>query len=560
MDVSQNTQRHARSFLDLPSKIRQRIYKTADLVVGKTLRLAPRNIDDDFSESQPSPESLDFTYSLLQTCKTINDEVMTLICSQNILVVVHEHVRYGLEFLRRLSPEQCSALTNLFVQLHLKASPVDDSQLLPPPDPLHPALVASWQTTARHILSHTKPGTLNLGLFCDTGVSDTTFSVLQPLRDFSGFLRNCEIQLHHQKENTRAHAIAREACIRARGFDPNLRDRPFRFFDLPTEVRRHILEYTGLVTPYKEVYWTADRGFRAAAALARCGGKDCDEYLHRGCRFLGCTQPYSAVTGYICCQRRSGYSSHCQCWEAARSLLLVNRSLYREALQVLYSCNRIIVIPSKGFRSCLRPVDTATRLDASKFITRHMWPDVLHNLRTLEFVFPAIDPATLISGEPYYLDFCHAIDHLKAHTDISKLTIIVNITLAGSVTRGDQNWIRDELVKSEGNEAFALRIHAQLLDHLKTLRCMKRFFVHLEWAWHWFLIDHPRVGLPHNCLDREMNKMESWLENMVMGDDYDSEAAGKGNEQPSIWLYKIWSTLEHVWWPDIPKRQLLNYV
>ncbi|KAI1077765.1 hypothetical protein F5B20DRAFT_550308 [Whalleya microplaca] len=564
MNSHQNTQQHVCNFLDLPSDIRQRIYKTAGLVVGTHLRLAPTGLDSRFFDFQPSPEALHFTYNILQTCKTINTEVMTLICSQNTLVVVHEHVQYGLEFLRRLNPQQCSALTDLYIQLHVEAPVLydddDEFQLSSPPSPLHHALVTFWQVVARHILSHTTPRTLNLRLFCDTGISDTTSAVLQPLRDFPGVLKDCELQLHHQKGNSHVRAIAWETSTRAKGLNPELWARPFRFFNLPAEIRRRILEYSDLVTPYKEVYWSATRGFRIATATTRCGGDDCDAHLHRGCRFLSCAQPYSAVTGYICCRRRSGYSSRCQCWIAPRALFLVNRNLYQEALQVLYSCNRVIVVPSEGLRPCMTPDNTATRLDASRFITRHMWPDALHYLRTIEFVFPAIDPASDVSSAPYYLDFCFAIDHLKAHADIPKLAIVVNITVTSSVIEGDREWIHRELIKSAGDEALALRAHAQLIGHLKTLRGMRRFFVHLEWAWHWS-VDHPRVGsYGHSNLDMEVNAMESWLEKMVMGDDYNGESAGKTSESPSIWLYAVWNTLEHVWWSDIPQDQLLGYI
>ncbi|KAI0010803.1 hypothetical protein F4779DRAFT_576168 [Xylariaceae sp. FL0662B] len=562
--LPQNAQNHECNFLDLPLWIRQRIYKAAGLVVGTNLRLAPTT-NARFFDLQPSRESFHFTYSILQTCKSINTEVITLICSQNTLVVVHEHVHYGLEFLRRLNPQQCSALTDLFIQLHLEAPVLNDdyneSQLSSPPGHPHQTLIAFWQVVARHILSCTTPQTLNLRLFCDTGVSDTTFAILQPLRDFPGVLRDCEIQLYHQKGNTQARAIAWETSARARGLNPDLRSRPFRFFDLPAEIRRRILEYSDLVTPYKEVYWSANRGFRIATALTRCRGDDCDAHLHQGCRFLSCAPSDSFMTGYICSQRRSGYSSRCHCWGAPRALLLASRSLYLDALQVLYSSNRVIVVPSAGLRSCLTFDNTAMRLDASRFITRHMWPQVLHNLRTIEFVFPAIESAfDPVSGEPYYLDLCFAIDHLRAHADIPKLTIVVNITSAASMVDGDQERVHRQLIELGGNEALVLRAHAQLLDHLTTLRCMRRFFVHLEWAWHWSF-EHPRVGFHRSdSLVTQVNRMESWLEKMVMGDDYDGESAGKINEQPSIWLYKVWTMLEHIWWLDIPRDELLDFI
>ncbi|KAI0157919.1 hypothetical protein GGR52DRAFT_180839 [Hypoxylon sp. FL1284] len=559
----QNSQQNVLSFLDLPADIRHRIYNAAGLVIGANLRLVPRKIDAGYLDWQPSAESFHFTYNILQTCKAINSEVIGHICSQNTLVVC-EHVHYGLEFLRRLNPQQCSALADLFVQLRLEAPVLGDDFTVQQRSPsLDSALIASWQAAARHILSHTRPRTLHLRLFCDTGVSDATYAILQPLKDFPGVLKDCELQLHHQRGDTRARAMARDTCARAKGLDPDLRARPFRFFDLPAEIRRRILEYSDLATPFQEVYWSANRGFRIASARIRCGGDECDAYIHRGCRFLFCEseQLDSAETGYICCRRRSGYSSRCQCWEAPRALFLVSQAFYREALQVLYSCNRVIVVPSKGLRSSLGPDETATRLDASRFITRHMWPDVLRDLRAVEFVLPAMDPATAeVSGEPYYSDFCFAIDHLKAHADIPKLTMVLSITSTSSVTTGDEECIHRELTKSGGNEALALRSYAQLFRCLEGLRGMRRFFVHLEWAWHW-AVKHPQVGLQNlDALNAELNRMESWLEKMVMGDNYDNEAAGKNSEQPGVWQYVVWNMLEHLWWSGLSETQLLNHI
>ncbi|KAI1774983.1 hypothetical protein F4818DRAFT_57464 [Hypoxylon cercidicola] len=602
MNAIQNTQPNTRNFLDLPSEIRHRIYNAAGLVVGANLRLTRKRETFEWFEYQPSAESFHFTYSLLQTCKAINSEVTTLICSQNTLVVAYEHVHYGLDFLRRLNPQQCSALTDLVVQLYLKAPVLGNEfsslkQLQRSLPPLDSALVASWQAAARHILLHTRPRTLNLRLFCDivasdtvasdtedsdtedsdtedsdtedsdtedsdteasdTEASDTTFAVLQPLRDSIGVLKDCEIQLHHKRDNARACEIAWEASARAKGFDPNLRTGPFRFFYLPAEIRRRILEYSDLVTPLKEVCWDANHGFCIKISQAGCGGDDCDASLYRGCRFLFCEPLDGPETGYICRRYRSGYSSRCQCWVAPRALFLVNRSFYGEAMQVLYSCNRVVFVPSDGFRSCFGTDNIPTRLDASKFITRHMWPGVLNNLRTIEFLLPAANPASDVSGEPYYSDFCFAIDHLKAHADIPKLTVVLYFASAGSVMHGDLDCIRRELAKSGGDEAVALRTYAQLCSCLKTLRCMRRFFVHLEWGWHWYF-EHSRIDFhsQYEDLNKKVNKMESWLEKLVMGDDYNSESAGKITDQPSIWLYWIGGILEHVQWP-FPREHML---
>ncbi|XXG98171.1 hypothetical protein Hte_004492 [Hypoxylon texense] len=116
------------------------------------------------------------------------------------------------------------------------------------------------------------------------------------------------------------------------------------------------------------------------------------------------------------------------------------------------------------------------------------------------------------------------------------------------------------MTKPRTDEATVIQTYAQLLQCLKTLRCMRRFVVHLEWAWHW-RIKHPRVGFAHHdILDHEVNVMETWLEKMVMGGDYNNEDAGKIAEQPSIWLYSIWNTLAHLWWPYLPQKERFSYI
>ncbi|KAK6068034.1 hypothetical protein SCUP515_09816 [Seiridium cupressi] len=460
---SELDQQQIPNILKLPTEIRHHIYEAAGLVSGAVLRLVPgRGMGHGYAEEPPS-ESCLLTLNVLQACKAMHAEVKNFICARNTLVVVFEHVDYGLEYLHRFRPQQCAVLKDLVVQLHLEAA-VDGSEneardppRAPPEKQLNQDRISLWTTAARHILSNTTPHTLNLRLFCDTGASDTTLAVLQPLKDFPGVLNDCALRLHHQKNDRVIRTIACEVANRARGFDPGLRARPFHFFNLPPEIRTHILEYSDLVTPYTEIYWSANRGFRIALARSRCGGDE-----------------------------------------------------------------------------------GRKRLDIARFITRHMWPDVLHNLRNIELVFPAIHHNKgMISCDPNYADLCFAIDHLKAHANLGQLTIIVHMTTANSVLQGDQQSIHRAFVESGGAWRVAVQPHRQLLSHFENLRGTNRFFVHLEWAWRW-CVEHPYVGRRHSWLDVETHGFESQLEKFVMGNDYQSETAGKVKEQPSIWLHSIW--------------------
>ncbi|KAF7529668.1 hypothetical protein G7054_g9789 [Neopestalotiopsis clavispora] len=548
------------SLLDLPKEVRHSIYETAGLVSGITIRLAPKGTHD--WDIRPPAESLRFTYNILQTCKAVHDEVKSLICAHNTLVVVYEHVEYGLDLLRRLSPQQCSVLTSVFVQLHFEVidhehgesrySEYDEyrpDQPLPPPSS---ALISSWQMSARHILTNATPQSLNLGIVCETGLSDTTIAVLKPLNDHPGILRGCELQFGHQRQDGAIRAIAWEKAARASGLNPDLRSRPFPLFKLPVEIRRQILEYTDLVTPHKEVYWSVSRGFRIIAGRNRCDGEDCPPQLHRTCRFLSCNLMYLPWKPTVCLKTRSGYSTRCQCWVPPRSIFTVSHALYREAVQVLYSCNRVIVVPSKGLRACLDHEDRTKRLDVSRFITRHMWSDALRSLREFEIVFPPINHRCVEpSDDPYYLDWCFAVSHLASHTRHGQLKVIVNMTTARSILQGLHLLTDRQLPLSEGYRSVVLRSHGHLLVPLMALRCIGQFFVHVEWAWHW-CPEHPSVGCDRGPeIAAEVDSIESHLEKMVMGNEYDSLAVGRSKECPSVWLYGVWNFIEYVWWDRI---------
>ncbi|ETS75770.1 hypothetical protein PFICI_12714 [Pestalotiopsis fici W106-1] len=535
------------SLLDLPEEARHKIYMAAGLVSGETIKLEPKG--GNALTRRPPLASLRFTYNVLQTCKTVYEEVKTLICAHNTLVVGHEHVESGLEFLRRLSPQQCSVLTHVFVQLHFEASEGScarydalEHRPLSMVMSLNSARLSLWQATARHILTNATPQTLALSLICETGVGHTTTAVLQPLNENPGVLRVCELQLGQQRQDKAISAIACETAARARGLSPGLRERPFPLFDLPVEVRRRILEYTGLVAPHKEVYWSAQQGFRIATAASRCGGDSPDPYLHSRCNGVSCMVSKHYTPPSICLQRRSGYSSRCYCWVSPQSIFTVSHALYRKAVQVLYSCNRIVIVPSKGLRSSLSENDRTERLDVSKFITRHMWPDTLRSLRHLEIVFPAIDPECgATTHDPYYLDLCSAIRQLEAHTDVGQLKVVANMTMASSVLQEDSDWIHRQLLLAGGDQSSVFRVHGHLLGPLIGLHCKGQFFVHVEWAWHWC----PPTDVFTDETHAEVDSIEANLEKMIMGNEYDSEAAGRTNELPSTWLFDTWDFLEY---------------
>ncbi|KAI1781438.1 hypothetical protein F4818DRAFT_37923 [Hypoxylon cercidicola] len=543
-----------RTFLDIPADVRERIYLAAGLTEGTNIHLRKRR--PSFTSNPENPFRL--TYNLLQTCKTIYAQVKSILYARNSIVVCHENVEGGLEILRGLSQEQCRSLRHLFVHLHVDGSLHDEYGAYELSSPaLSHEKIAAWQATARHILSRVEIGTLTLHLISDTGDSQETRAVCEPLLDFPGKLKDCDLRLGSRLQNPLS-ALALETVRRIRGDDPDMWNRPFRFLHLPFEIRRQVLEYTDLVTPYNQVQWSSNKGFHAVFIISRCAHLDDEKSdIHYACKMRFCAPPSYYETGSFCRSRRSAYSSSCHCWSPPEAFMSVSQAMYQDAIDVFYSCNRIIIMPSGGIEPSVCSRYSLSRLDASRFITRYMWPETLHRLRSLELVFPFLDRASCPdTSSPLYLDWCFAVDHLKAHANLAQLTVIVHMSLQAS-----SPW--PSLFKLSHWAAWpGLSAPARLLTPLQALRQMKRFFVHLEWSWHWTpehlacmrVCEHLRYEYeavdPETFAERAIIigdkndehrhdlavEMESWLEQTVMGNEYDSLIMGKAEEKKSEWM------------------------
>lgn len=493
----------------------------------------------------PDGISLCLTLGLLQTSKAVHDDVMAMILSQNTLVVHPEDLDYGLRFLRRLPPRHCYHITDLHVHLYQEwggESPVGEHKAS-----LH---VAAWQKAALHVLKNAKPKTLDLHLICDA-VSTTVdaSAILQPLLAFPGKLADCEIRLGVERQ-CRLSTLAMETACHATGnyMNPALRKKPFRFLDLPHELRTSILGYTDLVTPYFQVQWSPRAGFYCIFVVKRCPVDHDNEARHYGCQFRFCGRSSGdcvCASRSYCRAKSSSYSSSCRCWIPPGYLMLVSRTMYREAKAIFYSQNRIIVSPSRDYGLPRPPV---TRLSASRFITRHMWPDVLRNLRTLELVFPSFETLYSYSpDDPTFLDWLFAINHLVAHANLDNLTLIVHMTSTSPEVHSDQfKLLQHKIAIADANDngTSPPRPYARLITPLMALRRVERFFVHLEAPWHYSPRGWDYTGsLLYRDIDRlarrRVHTLEVRLEKFAMGDGYDSYALGKGDEDEDRW--SLWA-------------------
>ncbi|OTA98876.1 hypothetical protein M426DRAFT_325624 [Hypoxylon sp. CI-4A] len=534
-----------KSFLDLPADIRRRIYRDAGLLVGTHILLRSGS-KSDYPLCLAPKAQYQFTYNLLQICKSVYVEAKSIICEENKLIVSHHNIEGGLEFLRGLSPQECSKLRDIYVHLHV-TRPFHDEDgkwWRPSAAPLSRSQIEAWQRAAAHVLSHAGSRRLNLHLVCDMNDDDNNESmigdVLEPLLNHADAIGECELRLHPKRHGWIS-KLAEETAARVKGLDASSRSQPFRFLDLPTEIRHKILEYTDLVTPHNQAQWNSERGFYVDRRQDYCASSMCDNpELESG---TGKPSKGPGITGSFCCARHSGYSPRCKCWAPSQALMLVSRGMYVDACHVFYSRNRIIVTPSGGVPTGISSRVPPMRLDASKFITGHMWPEVLYHLRCLEIVLPPLDPDMFpTESSSLYQDWALAIDQLSRNVNVNNLTITVHITMFGSL-RGRNRAQSQEISWPEPDIEFMIRTFARLLAPLQTLREMNRLFVHLVWPWNWLSGAYmPQDRLKSRSgtnVTRRIEEIEASLENSVMGAEYDSATKGKAAETPNMQLYEI---------------------
>ncbi|KAH6847637.1 hypothetical protein B0I37DRAFT_148518 [Chaetomium sp. MPI-CAGE-AT-0009] len=282
------------------------------------------------------------------------------------------------------------------------------------------SIMTEWHDIAAYLSPHIAVGRLTLLFVCD--IDPEHQSALEiarlataPIALFPQ-LKSCHVRLG-KIPNYPLQQLAQEAVLRNRdhGSRSPVRLEPkgiqFPLMSLPTEVRLRVLEYTDLITPWKEVTWSRqDRGYQVCLPPCRNGE---DPHVHHGCRLSRCDPGDDHVEnwqspGCFCRRRHAAFSLICNCWCPPTNLFLVCRTLRREAELIFFSHNHFIVhdfyasqpwdIPRVqyilGDRGMPKPVKyyPFERYAASEFLQDIVPSECLAHLRFLELVFPPYIP------------------------------------------------------------------------------------------------------------------------------------------------------------------------
>lgn len=385
-----NTKSDVAPMLCLPPHIRHRVYLHTELLArydDEDYAVLNLNGGTPFpTKCRYLPDRKFGFYGLLLSCRTIYAEASALLYHHNRFIIRYWE-KQSLACLRNLTSSSISKLTYLKIVLnqascHHKGPavrhddirevcddervsntgdgdgdhPVLDTELCNTPlqvgQPEGKALLAEWHSTMEHLSSHVSAGILELSIVCDVHDVETAMRVVEPMRGLPA-LRDCHVRLS-RKFTPQFYKIAEDTVLYARHISkPPLASLPgattsvqqpekaprsevqveSHLLALPRELRFRILEYTDLITPWKEVTWSRYPNNRAkyTAAYVACvsvEGRPCEPRTHDGCRFFKCWQAASrqqrSAVGCFCRVKHSAASSNCICWEPPSALFLVS--------------------------------------------------------------------------------------------------------------------------------------------------------------------------------------------------------------------------------------------
>ena len=544
---------HFPSFLCLPRSVRHRVYLESGLIQKGMIYLnrgpqpppppPPRAGSRLLHDAVPGYcSSLKVPYNLLLTCQTIYAEASFILYSANRFFI-HYGYSQSLQALRNLTPRSVSSLAHLTVHLNVTSCEINDpcckiesetpqcrhqhDKPLGTSTSNDQIVLSEWQSTASYINAHVKSPCLQLHFVCDVKDLEAGTLAVMPFLHFPTLV-SCSVRLGPQY-NPVLQELARKTARKAAAYWTDEPGCPFRFLDLPQELRRQILEYTELVTPLREVEWNPEKGFSLRYSTWRCGDGYCPPTLHHACHFRNCW--YRSNIGCFCRLRHSAYSSRCNCWSPPTSLFLVCRALQEDVQATFFMKNRFVITPSGG---CNRAAEcTPRRLEISIFLTSIVPRNALGFLKFLEVVFPPFDEDYLRPHEPAYQDWLRTIDYITDKLYFPTLTL--RVYMADHYPSGsDVTPFRTNMTKEQ---AFTiLNMYARTLGPLAKLNRMDRFYADLSWPCAWTRWGRRSIEKKPKYGQEQMARINREIERLVMGDDYDSTSLSKSELGNSQWL------------------------
>ena len=513
--------RSPRTFLDLPTPVRHRIYEEAGLVRpcpidlrheqgsgarrrrhqalrarlpanDPSLPTCPTRHRADKADEWPDREGsrclcAPLPTALLFVSRAAHADAEAVLYGRNAFrLVVDRHTR-EIGVLHRLSDATLRALTSLHLCITTWPCPkghdlslgwrycfvcqeparADDCQQYGERGPeADRYLLSAWYTLAKRLRAHLVPGRVRWSFVCDCTTPENARKIARYLCGLPR-AREAAVRLGRAPQSPTAQ-IAREAALwmvhrrRAPASGPISPS----FAELPRELRLQVLVATGLAAasqapfnlPFQRVAF-AEGGFRVA---------------HRKC----CTRCTPTLEPCCCPTRYAAASASCRCAPQPATLLAVSRTMRTDTYDVLLNANVVAFTDA--------PDDTLSAL-------RALPPDVLRQFRRVRLELDHREHILEWKTQGLDSPWRALIAFIQEHFDLARLGLAVN------QSNSYQNLGQPaEPEEAEGPETF--RVYARsLLPPLRALRGLRSFHVRLGW----------------------FRDLERPVEEMVMGPEYD---------------------------------------
>ncbi|TKX19746.1 hypothetical protein C1H76_7944 [Elsinoe australis] len=475
--------------------------------------------------------------SLMLCCRTTYHEILRLTYSRYQFMVC-QHPQ-AIQYIR---PVSLSFLTSLNFTLHKTTredlnkitikQPVDVLPLTTDSEKTS-TLLDTWWEAVVHLSRFITPGTLNLFFTCDIASYQLAFNFAAPLATLPP-LKSCWIRLAARRD-PRIASLARTVSLRCtQGILPS-EQAPFRYMDLPRELRLMVLEHTDLVTPLQELNWNKQYHlFWSHAFGVPYGLREIDEHpaFHlRDCRLE------DFYDGSFCSVRHSAHASSpgCECWAPPTPIFLAGHGLRDDANEVFFKRNRIIISPHRvDLPVQAMPIDSLL----SQFLAYA--PDVaLNHLRNLEVVFPPLRMTPALHAQMMnYHGWNSAIRSLERKLHSRQLTLSV---VVADLEPDDYEMTSRRAIVPDQIHDQVVEVYHALFTPLSCLKTgLRAFYANVAEPLRWQICSafdsdeewDERIMLVEDLKGAKDRDMEA----LVMGNDYDAVKAGKDDYELSQWF------------------------
>ena len=449
--------------------------------------------------------------ALLCICRTVYHEALPFFYRFNKFKVLG-HVSTDLQFLRTLTPLAITSMTSLLIRLNCWPCPlghdeidlrrnecrlcwsstVGADEVLTLMTSAGQANLAEWGELCIYMSRAIKPGSLNLTVICDSANLAVAMEVSKAMKELP-ILRTCTVRFGRSRNGALADLACRTMKTATTTFDPIT---PFRYLDLPEELRLRILSYTHLspyggFSPRHENIFITDNRMRP---------RGFPHVTPRKC----CYQCNDTRDNCCCPTRHASASESCICRLIPFELLLVSKQMKQDAELVFF------------FENCFDlnqdPSQTSDLL--SRWSSRNLMA-----IRRVRFIFTQqqiIDWKAQIRAQWQSL-----MTFIGKNLNLGNLCIMVNTEAIFDLCMERDN--EEEL-------RFVYNAYCEIAEEMATLRGLHD--LHLEFTW--------------------FRGLEPLLEKRVMGEDYDSSkghtwakpARKYGDFHLPRWHASAWSAIE----------------